>query len=124
MRMTSLMTLPVLFEEIGERLERHRLDRNLTQEQLAAEAGIGRATVARLESGSPVGMAALFSVLKVLGLVEALNAAIPAPSPSPIQQLDAAGRLRQRARPTASRQPTPRLLWADVPDDDLGEGTR
>ena len=37
--------------EIGERLKRYRLNRNLSQKEIAERAGIGLASVARLEDG-------------------------------------------------------------------------
>ena len=37
--------------EIGERVKRHRLNRNLSQKEVAERAGIGLASVARLEDG-------------------------------------------------------------------------
>ena len=37
--------------ELGDRLARHRLNRNQTQDQLAREAGVSKRTVVRLENG-------------------------------------------------------------------------
>lgn len=37
--------------ELGDRLSRRRLQRNLTQAQLAREAGVSKRTVIRLERG-------------------------------------------------------------------------
>lgn len=84
--------------ELGRRLKRARLDRNLTQEQLAAEAGVSRQTVVRLEAGGAARLPAFVGVLRALGMLGALGSAIPEPLPSPIEQLEMQGRRRQRAR--------------------------
>ena len=83
--------------ELGERLARSRLDRNLTQEQLAREAGISRDTLQRLERGGGVALTALLRVLRALGLLERVEALVPEPLPSPIEQLEHEQRRRRRA---------------------------
>jgi transcriptional regulator with XRE-family HTH domain len=40
-----------LLQELGQRIARLRLERNLTQPQLAEQAGISKRTLERLESG-------------------------------------------------------------------------
>ena len=40
-----------ILAELGERLARYRLNRNLTQDQLAREAGVSKRTIVRLEDG-------------------------------------------------------------------------
>jgi len=83
---------------LGGRLAQHRLDRNLTQAQLAAQAGISKRTLERLESGAvATQLSAFIRVCRVLGLVDRLEAMIPEPAPSPIAQMKARGRRRQRA---------------------------
>ena len=37
--------------DLGDRLAQHRLNRNLTQDQLAREAGVSKRTIVRLENG-------------------------------------------------------------------------
>jgi putative transcriptional regulator len=86
--------------EIGLRLARLRLDRNLTQPELAAEAGVSRDTVRRLERGHSVALTGLLRVLRALELLEGLDTTIPVPLASPIEQLERAGGRRQRASGT------------------------
>jgi hypothetical protein len=87
--------------ELGQRLARHRLDRNLTQAALAEEAGVSKRTLLRIEAGESTQLANLIRVLRALGLLEALNAAIPQPVPSPIEQLRSQNAERRRATPQA-----------------------
>jgi transcriptional regulator with XRE-family HTH domain len=83
--------------ELGRRLARTRLERNLTQAELGQEAGVGLATVQRLEDGQSARLSSLIRVLRVLGLLDALELLIPEPTPSPIERLKLQGKQRQRA---------------------------
>ena len=75
-----------------------RLGRNLTQEQLAEQAGLGVRTVQRLELGvAATQLSGFVRVCRVLGLVEQLEMFIPEPVASPMAQLKAQGKKRQRA---------------------------
>jgi Predicted transcriptional regulators len=96
------MTDASVLSEIGRRIERLRLERNLTQEQLAAEAGISRTALVRLESGKSGRTASLLRVLRALGLLDRVEQLVPEPLPSPIERLRLQGRQRQRARETRS----------------------
>ena len=59
--------------ELGHRLARYRLDRNLTQQALAKEAGIHKNTLVRLEGGGSTQSKSLIRVLRALGLLENLD---------------------------------------------------
>ena len=106
-----------VLEEIGRRLARTRLERNLSQEQLAIEAGVSKATVERLEAGEPVKSTSLIRVLRPLGRLDALDRLLPEPLPSPIERLRLQGRQRQRAgtpRRKAEAEAEP-WRWGDEP---------
>jgi transcriptional regulator with XRE-family HTH domain len=91
------MTDPAVLAEIGQRLARHRLNRNLTQAELAKEAGVSKRTLVRLEGGESTQLTNLIRVLRALDLLANLDAFIPPPVPSPIQQLRTEGKRRKRA---------------------------
>jgi transcriptional regulator with XRE-family HTH domain len=98
MKLDQKMTDEALLKLIGERLASLRLARNLTQEQLAEQAGLGLRTVQRLELGAAATQLSGFvRVCRVLGLVEHLETLIPEPAVSPMAQLNLQGRKRQRA---------------------------
>ena len=99
MRITNETTDAAALAELGTRLRRTRLERNLTQEQVAEEAGVSRLTVKRIEDGGSAQLTSLLRVLRSLGLLEALEQLVPEPMPSPIDRLRRRGRERQRARP-------------------------
>jgi transcriptional regulator with XRE-family HTH domain len=100
MRISNSNTDRAVLEELGRRLARTRLERNLTQAQLAHEAGLAPLTVLRLERGEAVRLTSLVRVLRVLGLLDALDRLIPEPTPSPIERIKLQGRRRQRASGT------------------------
>lgn len=97
MEISNELSDAAVSRELGDRLRRLRLRRNLDQHQLADEAGIGRATLQRLEEGEPANMVTLLRILRALGLLEGLNQLVPEPVPSPIEELERQGRQRQRA---------------------------
>ena len=83
--------------EIGERVKRHRLNRTLSQKEVAERAGIGLASVDRLEEGKGSTLANLIRVLTALDALDSLDAFLPLPSISPIQLAKLHGRERRRA---------------------------
>lgn len=113
MRFTDLSTDKAVLEELGGRLRRTRLERNVSQTQLADEAGVSRFTVKRIEQGESVQLANLLRVLRFLGLLGGLEELAPEPTPSPIDALRHRGRERQRASSPRSAEPQPpgRLTW-------------
>jgi transcriptional regulator with XRE-family HTH domain len=106
-RIANANTDEAVLRELGSRLERTRLERNRTQAELATEAGIGRATLQRLEAGQPGDLSSFVRVLRALGLLEALDRLVPEPTPSPIELLRIQGRQRARAsRPRGNERPS------------------
>ena len=58
-----------ILDELGENIKLARLRRNLTAEQVAERANIGRSTLWRIEKGSErIGIGTYLQVLSVLGL--------------------------------------------------------
>jgi transcriptional regulator with XRE-family HTH domain len=105
MKITPLLTDEAVLIELGERLGRHRLDRNLSQAELAEAAGVSKRTIERIEAGDSTQLANFIRILRALDLIEGFDALIPPPPPSPIAQLKLHGRQRQRA--SSVREPAP-----------------
>ena len=93
----SGMSDRAILRELGKRLKRRRLDRNITQQELADRAGLSRPTVSDIERGNPASLLTLIPILRVLDLLEELNAFLPLPLPSPLQLAKQQGKQRQRA---------------------------
>ena len=103
-----------ILAELGQRIARYRLNRNLTQETLATEAGISLPTVQRIERGNATQATNLVRVLRVLGLLDNLGALVPAPAASPVQQAKRRGKQRKRASSKAEERPSPTdWTWGD-----------
>jgi transcriptional regulator with XRE-family HTH domain len=98
MQLDELTTDAAVLAELGHRLARHRLERNWTQAELAAEAGVGQATVQRAERGESVQMTSMIKLLRTLELLGGLDFAVPESIDLPIAQLEREQRkLRRRA---------------------------
>lgn len=98
MKIISSMTDAAVLRELGARLEGARLAANLTQAQLASQAGVSKRTVERLEAGVVAAqLSVLLRVCRVLGLLERLDLLVPESGPSPVAQLKFKRRARQRA---------------------------
>lgn len=106
MRLQALTTDQAILRELGQRLERQRVERNLSQAQMADEAGVGRATLQRLERGESVQMTSMVKVLRTLRLLDGLDAAIPERVVLPIAQLQRERGQRRRQRVRAQRSAT------------------
>ena len=123
MRIETGNTDDVVLGELGERLARTRLERNLGQGQLAVEAGVSKSTVERLETGEPVKMSSFVRILRALDLLDQLDRLLPEPLLSPIERLKTQGRQRKRASgkrggdPRAGEGDEPGTwTWADPPE--------
>lgn len=102
MKFESMGTTGVL-RELGQRLQRERLNQNVTQAGLAEAAGVSRRTVVKAERGEVTTVETLVGILRGLGLLNRLDAMFPEPPLSPVQLARLEGKQRQRARP----KPTP-----------------
>ena len=102
-----------LLEALGRRIARYRLNQNLTQSALAEEAGVSLPTLQRMEAGRSSQTSNLIRVLRALGKVDNLNALLPEPVASPMQLLEARGRVRRRASSTKRESGAEPWSWED-----------
>lgn len=113
MRITALMTDKTVLIELGTRLAARRLAANVTQLQLAKEAGVSRSTVHRLENGiGAVQMSSLIRVCRSLGVLEEIGACfVGAGEPGPMDALRISGKRGVRERARAKCSPVAPSLW-------------
>lgn len=100
------MTDKAIAEELGSRVEQRRLEKNLSQQDVADEIGLSRVSYARLEKGM-CKLENLIAALRVLDTLEALEHFIPPRTYSPIALMEAQGKRRKRAtkKTNDGRQP-------------------
>jgi len=91
------MSDKAIVREMGRRVRRKRLERNMTQQEIADRAGINRTTVSDLERGQMFGMLTLLQVLRALNALDSVDAFLPDPGISPLQLAKLRGKERQRA---------------------------
>ena len=117
MKITKQATDQAVLSELGGRLAQVRLERNLTQAQLAEQAGVSKRTVERLESGSvATQMSGFIRVCRVLDLLDRFDLLVTEPGPSPVEQLKLRGRKRQRASAKRKTKISPKKWqWGDEP---------
>lgn len=106
MKIDSGFSDTAILSELGGRLAAIRLQRNLTQAELAGLAGVSKRTVERLESGAVAAqLSAFLRICRALGLLERFELLLPESAPGPLAQLELQGRKRQRASGERSEKP-------------------
>jgi len=103
MKISTLLTDESILTEIGKRVARRRLDLQLTQAELAGEAGVSKRTVERIEAGASAQMSSMIRIFRVLKLLPGLESVISEAGPGPMYLLRQKGKVRQRA--SSKRKP-------------------
>lgn len=114
MKISDLLTDDAILAELGTRVARCRLERQLTQADVAEQAGVSKRTVERIEAGASAQLASLIRVLRALAMLAALDRLLPEATPRPMDLLKRKGKVRQRAssRRSSERSNTP-WSWDD-----------
>jgi transcriptional regulator with XRE-family HTH domain len=96
----AAMSDKALALHLGDFIKHHRMEQNKTQEALALAAGISRSTLSLLERGETVTMATFIQVLRVLDLLNVMEAfnVVKVISPMALVKEAKAQRYRVRAK--------------------------
>ena len=113
----SVATSDQIEAALCKRLESIRLSRNITQAQLAEEAGVSPRTIGRFEKGQGVSVDTFVRIMIALGIQQSLEALLPDPTVRPIERVGIGAGERRRARPTQSSNERPTWSWGDGEDD-------
>ncbi len=111
MRIENLTSDEAVLEELGSRIARYRLNRDMTQKALAKEAGISLTTMKRIELGEhATNIVNIIRILRALKFLENLELVLPPEPVSPLQRIRTQRKSRKRA---SSKQKTPEQerLW-------------
>ena len=114
----SVATSSQIETALCRRLERIRLSRNITQAQLAEEAGVSLRTIGRLEKGQGVSLDTFIRIMIALRIQQNLEALLPDPTVRPIERIGKIARERKRARPKHSANGGTVWTWSDGEVDD------
>ena len=94
-----LLSDTTIVNEICKNLKKLRLNKNITQKQLADKSGLDPATISRMESGRAATLLTLVQVLRALDSLEILDTFVQETEVSPLQQLKLQQKLKRRASP-------------------------
>ena len=97
------------------RLEEIRLSKNISQAQLARQAGVSRSTMTRIADGKSISLDSFVRVIKALGLADHLSALLPDPTVRPVELVTHQGQHRQRA--SGKRKQAEPWSWGDEGDE-------
>ena len=84
--------------EMGVRMKGQRLNKRMTQQELAEKAGVSLFTIAQIERGNSVSLSMLVAVFRVLRLLDNLDFLLPLPQLSPVALLNQQERVVKRVR--------------------------
>lgn len=91
------MSDPAIVTKIGQSIQQMRLNRNLTQKQLAKMSGVNRVTISRFEGGQASTLLTLVQILRALDKLDILNIFNEEAEISPLQLLNLKKKRRKRA---------------------------
>lgn len=105
----SIASSKQIEQALCSRLEKIRLTNNITQSQLAEEAGVSTKTIYRMEKGDGVSLDTFIRILMALGIQHNLEVLLPDPTIRPIERIDQHTENRKRARQRQST--TNKKIW-------------
>lgn len=103
-------TALIITQKLGERLKQTRLNKNMTQLEVATLAGVARKTVINAEKGKAQ-LEVFVGIMLALDVVEQLDVFLPKPSISPLQLAKLEGKKRQRASKTSYEVRENKATW-------------
>ena len=103
MKIQHLTPEPQILEELGRRLAQIRKQQRISQTSLAEEAGIGVATLRRIEAGQDSQMETWLKIMKALRLISAIDTLLPEQFDSPMTEVLSKGRRRRGRRGGVSK---------------------
>jgi transcriptional regulator with XRE-family HTH domain len=92
-----ILTDNAIIEELCKSFKQMRLNKNISQEELAARSGINRITISRLESGKAINLLTMVQLFRALDQLELLHNLIIQPEISPLMVMEQQLKLRKKA---------------------------
>ncbi len=110
----SIASSSAIAAALCKRLETIRLSQNISQAELAKQAGVSRSTMTRIADGKSISLDSFIRVIKALGLSDHLAALLPNPNVRPVEMAANEGQHRRRA--SSKRKTTQPWSWKDEED--------
>lgn len=104
-------------EQLGKELRRMRLERNLSQAEVAERAGLDRTTIVKLEAGRAATLMTVVQVLRAMDKLEVLDSFHEEAQLTPYQLVEQQAKYFTKQRKRASRKkpvivpPKPKSTW-------------
>lgn len=108
MKIDQLTPEPEILKEFAKRLARIRKAQGYSQARLAQEAGIGIATLKRIEGGRDSQLDTWLKLLKALGMAPAIDALLPENFKSPMAEVIAISSNKKKKMSSPSG-----VVWGD-----------
>lgn len=89
---------------MGEKIRQYRLQKNISQKELAVNAGVSLSSVASIEQGRSVTISTFISLLRALDALQLLDAFMEESEISPIEYARLLDAKKQRKRASATSQ--------------------
>lgn len=102
---------------LGKEIKRMRLERNMSQAEVAERTGLDRSTVQRLEGGRAATLLTVVQVLRALDKLDLLDPFHEEPRPTPYMLVEAQAKYLKKQRKRAGRKkpdvtpPKPPSTW-------------
>lgn len=100
-----------ILQKIGSFIQNHRMNQNLTQNELSHQAGISRSTLSLLERGESVNLLTLIQVLRTLDQLHVLQGLFEELPASPMQLAQENQKTRYRVRKPKSNPDNSESTW-------------
>lgn len=106
------MSDAAIVEQLGAFVKHTRVEQNITQSQLAEEAGLSRWTITQIEKGESVTLSTFIQVLRALDILYVLNHFVINNEISPIEYAKLQEKKRRRAgRRKSNEEESEDLGW-------------
>lgn len=105
MKIETLSPDKSILKELGARLARVRKQQGYSQDRLAEEAGLGVATLRRIEDGQDSQLGSWLKLLKALQMTSAIDQLVPENFKSPMAEV------KNRQKP--SKKQDAGIVWGD-----------
>ena len=108
----NVLTSHAVIREMGAAVKDYRINRSLTQQDLADASGVSLRSISRFEQGNDIQLGSLIKILKALGLLDNINLLIPDVTKVPSYYLKKQSPKRFRKRKTED-EPVRTFRWGD-----------